>query len=50
MFKWWMHSSYHSSNILKKSLRDVGVGVLTETYKSCNQATMYTGDFGTRRS
>jgi hypothetical protein len=36
----------HSSNILKKSFREVGIGVLTGTYKSCNQAMMYTVDFG----
>jgi uncharacterized protein YkwD len=49
MFKWWMHSSEHRSNILKKEFREVGIGVLRGTYKSCNQATMYTVDFGTRR-
>lgn len=49
MFKWWMHSSGHRSNILKKEFRDVGIGVMKGTYKSCNQATMYTVDFGVRR-
>jgi uncharacterized protein YkwD len=49
MFKWWMHSTEHRSNILKKEFRDVGIGVMKGTYKSCNQATMYTVDFGVRR-
>jgi uncharacterized protein YkwD len=49
IFKWWMHSSGHRSHILKKKFREVGIGVLTGTYKTCSQATMYTVDFGTRR-
>jgi uncharacterized protein YkwD len=49
IFRWWMHSSEHRSNILKKGFREVGLGVMTGTYKSCNQATMYTVDFGVRR-
>lgn len=49
IFKWWMNSSVHRSNILKKKFRQVGIGVLTGTYKSCDHATMYTVDFGTRR-
>jgi uncharacterized protein YkwD len=49
IFKWWMHSSGHRSNILKKKFREVGIGVLTGTYKSCDHATMYTVDFGTWR-
>ncbi len=49
IFRWWMHSSGHRSNILKKRFREVGIGVLTGTYQTCNQATMYTVDFGTRR-
>jgi uncharacterized protein YkwD len=49
IFKWWMHSPDHKSNILKKSFREVGIGVSTGTYKSCSQATMYTVDFGVRR-
>jgi uncharacterized protein YkwD len=50
IFRWWMHSPGHRSNILKKSFREVGIGVITGTYKSCTQATMYTVDFGVRRS
>ncbi len=49
IFRWWMHSSGHRSNILNKKFREVGIGVLTGTYKKCNQVTMYTVDFGTRR-
>jgi uncharacterized protein YkwD len=44
-----MHGSGHRSNILKKGFREVGMGILTETYKQCNQATMYTVGFSTRR-
>jgi uncharacterized protein YkwD len=49
IFNWWMHSSGHRSNILKGKFREVGIGVLKGTYKSCNEATMYTVDFGGRR-
>jgi uncharacterized protein YkwD len=49
IFDFWMHSSPHRSNILNKSFREVGIGVLTGTYKQCSQTTMYTVDFGTRR-
>lgn len=49
IFRWWMHSPGHRSNILKKRFREVGIGVLRGTYKSCNQATMYTVDFGARQ-
>ena len=49
IFKWWMHSSDHRSNILKKGFREVGIGVLRGTYKSCTRAAMYTVDFGVRR-
>ncbi len=49
IFRWWMHSSGHRSNILKRQFREVGIGVLTGTYQTCNQATMYTVDFGVRR-
>jgi uncharacterized protein YkwD len=48
-FKRWMHSSVHRANILWKRFREVGIGVLTGTYKDCNQVTMYTVDFGVRR-
>jgi len=48
IFKWWMHSSGHRSNILKDKFREVGIGVLTGTYKSCSQERMYTVDFGAR--
>jgi uncharacterized protein YkwD len=47
--KWWMHSSVHRSNILNKRFKEVGVGVSVGSFKKCNQATMYTVDFGTRR-
>jgi uncharacterized protein YkwD len=49
IFRWWMHSSDHRSNILKKKFREVGIGAVTGTYKTCTPATIYTGDFGVRR-
>jgi uncharacterized protein YkwD len=49
IFRWWMNSSKHKSNILNKKFREIGIGVRTGTYKSCDHATMYTVDFGTRR-
>ena len=48
-FKRWMHSSVPRENILWKRFREVGIGVLTGTYKDCSQVTMYAVDFGTRR-
>lgn len=49
-FKWWMHSSAHRGNILEKSFREVGIGVAKGTYKTYSGTTMYTVDFGMRRS
>ena len=49
IFRWWMHSSEHRSNILKKKFREVGIGVSTGTYGTCTQARVYTVDFGVRR-
>jgi uncharacterized protein YkwD len=48
-FERWMHSTVHRENILWSRFRQVGIGVLTGTYKNCSQVTMYTVDFGTRR-
>ncbi|MCA1847565.1 MAG: CAP domain-containing protein, partial [Actinobacteria bacterium] len=47
--KSWMHSPDHKAKILDKRFREVGIGVLTGTYKSCTRAAMYTVDFGVRR-
>ncbi len=49
VFKWWMNSPDHRSNILGKRFREVGIGAETGTYKTCAQATVYTVDFGGRR-
>lgn len=49
IFKWWMNSKYHKSNVLNKNFREVGIGVRGGTYKTCKQARTYTVDFGTRR-
>lgn len=48
-FKWWMSSSGHRSNILNPKFRQVGIGVRVGAFKTCNDATMYTVDFGTRK-
>jgi uncharacterized protein YkwD len=49
IFKWWMNSKYHRSNILNKNFREVGIGVRGGKFKTCKQARTYTVDFGTRR-
>jgi uncharacterized protein YkwD len=47
IFRRWMKSRHHRSNILNESFREVGVGTATGTYKRVNGVTMYTVDFGT---
>jgi uncharacterized protein YkwD len=49
IFKGWMRSRGHRSNILHKKYREVGVGVRGGTYRTCNNATTYTVDFAARR-
>lgn len=49
LFKWWMQSRGHRHNILNNKFREVGIGARTGTFKSCDYATMYTVDFGTRQ-
>jgi len=49
VFKRWMNSRAHRSNILKKDFREVGIGTATGTYKGNRGYTMYTVDFGRRR-
>ncbi len=49
VFKRWMNSSGHRSNILKKGFREIGIGTATGTYKGNKGYTMYTVDFGRRR-
>jgi uncharacterized protein YkwD len=48
IFKSWMNSSGHKSNILSERYREIGVGAVTGTYKSYSNATMWTADFGAR--
>lgn len=48
-FDWWMSSSGHRGNILSTKFRQVGIGVRKGGFRSCNDASMYTVDFGTRR-
>jgi uncharacterized protein YkwD len=49
VFKRWMNSRGHRSNILRKGFREIGIGTATGTYKGHKGYTMYTVDFGTRR-
>jgi len=49
IFKWWMNSTYHRSNILNKNFREVGIGARVGKFKTCKRARTYTVDFGTRR-
>jgi uncharacterized protein YkwD len=49
IFRSWMKSRGHKSNILNGKVREVGVGVDTGTFKGVKGVTVYTVDFGTRR-
>jgi uncharacterized protein YkwD len=49
IFKGWMDSRAHRSNLLAKKFREVGIGTATGTYNGINKVTMYTVDFGMRR-
>jgi uncharacterized protein YkwD len=49
IFRDWMKSRGHRSNILNRRFREVGVGVDTGTFKGTKRASVYTVDFGTRR-
>jgi uncharacterized protein YkwD len=44
-----MKSKQHKRNILRDSFREVGIGINTGTYKTYNDVTMATVDFGVRR-
>ncbi len=49
IFRSWMKSRGHKSNILNRRFEEVGIGTATGTYKGTSGVTMYTVDFGTRR-
>jgi len=49
IFRNWMKSRGHRSNILNRRFREVGVGVETGTFKGIKGASVYTVDFGMRR-
>jgi uncharacterized protein YkwD len=49
VFKRWMNSRNHRSNILKRGFREIGIGTYTGTFKGRRGYTMYTVDFGTQR-
>jgi len=46
IFRRWMNSPSHKSNILDRRFRPVGVGTYTGRYKGTRKYTMYTVDFG----
>ncbi|HET7479651.1 MAG TPA: CAP domain-containing protein [Rubrobacteraceae bacterium] len=48
IFKAWMHSSSHRSNILSGKYKEIGIGAATGTYKGTKNVTMWTADFGSR--
>ena len=47
VFRVWMQSPDHKSNIINGRFREVGVGARSGNYKG-SKATMWTVDFGTR--
>jgi uncharacterized protein YkwD len=49
VFRSWMKSRGHRSNILNRRFREVGVGVDIGTVKGIKGVSVYTVDFGTRR-
>lgn len=49
IFRSWMNSSGHRSNILNRRFREVGIGTYTGRFKGYRNVTMYTADFGARR-
>jgi uncharacterized protein YkwD len=49
IFRSWMKSRGHRSNILNRRFREIGIGIDTGTFKGTKGVTMYTVDFGTRR-
>jgi uncharacterized protein YkwD len=49
IFRQWMKSRHHKSNILNRRFREVGIGIATGTYKGHKNVTIYTVDFGTQR-
>lgn len=44
----WMRSDPHRKNILNGRFREVGIGAYTGTYKTYQNTTMWTADFGNR--
>jgi uncharacterized protein YkwD len=49
VFRRWMNSRGHRSNILGRRFREIGIGAVTGRYKGTRGYTMYTVDFGRRR-
>ena len=48
IFKGWMNSPGHRSNILNGRFREVGIGAATGTYGGRSGVTMWTAAFGAR--
>lgn len=45
----WMRSAGHNKNLLKRSFRQVGIGVARGQFRSYEDSRIYTVDLGTRR-
>ena len=48
IFRAWMNSSGHRSNILDRRFREVGIGAATGNWSGTDGYTMWTADFGVR--
>lgn len=48
IFKAWMNSSGHRTNILNRGFREVGIGAASGNYRGTDGYTMWTANFGTR--
>lgn len=48
IFRAWMNSTGHRTNILNKSFREVGIGAAAGNYQGTDGYTMWTADFGSR--
>jgi uncharacterized protein YkwD len=49
IFRGWMMSSGHKTNIINVNLKEVGFGVALGSYRGTRNVSMWVADFGTRR-
>ena len=49
IMKAWMDSPGHRANVVKRSYREIGIGVVTGTPSAGNDGATYTADFGVIR-